>query len=422
MIKDFAEHQWSSTIQEMQSDSGGLEFPSVVICNVNRIKWSKAQEYNLTTDMIQLMFVSLALHNQYTISKYNFSALSQYREWRAAHNFSFLDIFDNLGPQIEDIFIQKDFSTQYRITPFFTIEYGRCWRVDFNYSSNTVGSKGGKIMLLDSQVWDYLPLLYNNHLHEGLALQIAYDGRVELGQWITIQPGTRTAIAIQAYEDSIRQEESSTFNPFTLLKSKPPCTLHPTLQFSDLSQYTVSNCKLDCNFLRTVRACQCIPYFRNAHYRSCEAEEHLTCFGYKSTPSIVLSADELSARSMGLDIQTDLSGNSFISTPVEVQAEVSNCGMGCEKRCKDRYVQTQLYVTNAPTERQVDQLQALLNGSDTKRRTQDVILLEIYFGTMVKKTVELYEVMNLENMISSSGGLIGLWAGMSFLTALKRRR
>jgi hypothetical protein len=29
---------------------------------------------------------------------------------------------------------------------------------------------------------------------------------------------------------------------------------------------------------------------------------------------------------------------------------------------------------------------------------------------------ELYEVMSFDNFISSSGGLMGLWAGMSFLT------
>src|SRR5262249_45568714 len=88
---------------------GGLELPSVIICNVNRIKWSKAKEYNLTTDMIKFMFLSLTIHNQYTITEYNFSAANQYMEWRKAHNLSFLEVFENLGPDIEDIFVQSEF-------------------------------------------------------------------------------------------------------------------------------------------------------------------------------------------------------------------------------------------------------------------------------------------------------------------------
>lgn len=54
---------------------------------------------------------------------------------------------------------------------------------------SVLGSKGGMTLFLDVQGWDYLPLLDNNFLYEGMVMQVTYTGSIEVGQWISLLPG-----------------------------------------------------------------------------------------------------------------------------------------------------------------------------------------------------------------------------------------
>jgi hypothetical protein len=40
------------------------------------------------------------------------------------------------------------------------------------------GSKGGSLFIFNTEGWDYLPIIENNNIREGLALQVAYEANV----------------------------------------------------------------------------------------------------------------------------------------------------------------------------------------------------------------------------------------------------
>lgn len=75
-------------------------------------------------------------------------------------------------------------------------------------------------MVLDVQSWDYVPMMYNNFISEGLMIQMTYSGSAEIGQWTKLHPGTQTSIALHAVQSTVRLQERSILNPFTLFDSK----------------------------------------------------------------------------------------------------------------------------------------------------------------------------------------------------------
>uniref|UniRef100_A0A914ULU6 Uncharacterized protein n=1 Tax=Plectus sambesii TaxID=2011161 RepID=A0A914ULU6_9BILA len=77
-------------------------------------------------------------------------------------------------------------------------------------------------------------------------------------------------------------------------------------------------------------------------------------------------------------------------------------------------------MTKLPSDNQREKLEDWLIGQNMKHvRVDDIIVVEIFFTSLSIKLTERYEAMSLDNLISSSGGLIGLWAGMSFLTVFQ---
>uniref|UniRef100_A0A914UJC5 Uncharacterized protein n=1 Tax=Plectus sambesii TaxID=2011161 RepID=A0A914UJC5_9BILA len=233
---------------------------------------------------------------------------AEFLEWRKEKNLSYFDMFEAIGPKYEDIVLVAACDGNITTTPIDTYEYGRCYYLESNCTSNMVGSQSGMILYLDTQGYDYVPLVSNNYMYEGLMLQLTYNKRVEIGQWIKLYPTTHTTVGMKAVETSVRLQEYSYLNPFSLLESPPPCDKNPKLAFSDASQYSASTCLLE--------------YW--------------------------------------------------------------------------------------------------LIGQNMKHvRVDDIIVVEIFFTSLSIKLTERYEAMSLDNLISSSGGLIGLWAGMSFLTVFQ---
>uniref|UniRef100_A0A914X1F4 Uncharacterized protein n=1 Tax=Plectus sambesii TaxID=2011161 RepID=A0A914X1F4_9BILA len=278
LISEYNRKLWSTTIEEISADS--LPLPSLVVCNVNRIKKSRAEQYGLTDDLLHYIFMHM--DTQYQVKSYDLSAEAAFIEWRTAYNFSYMDIFDKLAHSFQDIFISSGIIDKVFVKqPIDTLDYGRCQCYDANRSSTVVGTKGGLTLVLDTQGYEYLPLFYDNHLYEGVAVKMAYNCRVEVGQWIILQPATRVSLGMQLYEKTLRESERSPYNPFSYLASEPPCERDPKLMFSDnaLGRYTVENCMKECEWLRAVRQCNCIPYMKNEQYRTCEVDELRKCQG-----------------------------------------------------------------------------------------------------------------------------------------------
>lgn len=76
------------------------------------------------------------------------------------------------------------------------------------------------MIALDTQGWDYLPIIENNYLMQGLAIQLSYTGTADIGNWIKLQPGTHTTVIMQIAETNFRlAAKSSAFNPLKYIDS-----------------------------------------------------------------------------------------------------------------------------------------------------------------------------------------------------------
>ncbi len=73
---------------------------------------------------------------------------------------------------------------------------------------------------MKAQLNEYLPTMRNNHLGVGLALQISYTGVVELGQWIILNPGVRTSVAIRVVEQTVRESDRTFWDPLSFMDSE----------------------------------------------------------------------------------------------------------------------------------------------------------------------------------------------------------
>lgn len=70
----------------------------MIVCNFNRLKMSKVRKYNMTMDMVSYMFLNLGPSVEYAETPdFDFSEEENFTNWRTAHNFSFMDIYDHLG-------------------------------------------------------------------------------------------------------------------------------------------------------------------------------------------------------------------------------------------------------------------------------------------------------------------------------------
>uniref|UniRef100_A0A914XGM1 Uncharacterized protein n=1 Tax=Plectus sambesii TaxID=2011161 RepID=A0A914XGM1_9BILA len=136
-IDDFSAHKWVSTAKEEPSGINGTKFPSIIVCNINRLKNSKVNEYNMSYDMVRFLFLS-SFQDQYIIKDENTTAALEFYKWQKAHNLTYLDIFEKMAPKCEDIFIEEQCSKG-NITPLQTLEYGRCYRWETNELATTWG-------------------------------------------------------------------------------------------------------------------------------------------------------------------------------------------------------------------------------------------------------------------------------------------
>lgn len=86
----------------------------------------------MTMRMIKYLFLNLGQVTEAVFDDQDLSEEANFITWRKANNFSYVDIFDRLGPNCEDILINGHCKSRaLRIEPLDTIEFGRCQRVEF---------------------------------------------------------------------------------------------------------------------------------------------------------------------------------------------------------------------------------------------------------------------------------------------------
>uniref|UniRef100_A0A914UIF0 Uncharacterized protein n=1 Tax=Plectus sambesii TaxID=2011161 RepID=A0A914UIF0_9BILA len=359
-VGDYTDHKWVSTVKEEDPDINGTKFPSIIVCNINRLKDSKVKEYNMSYDMVRFLFHT-TFQDKYIIKDENTTAALEFYKWQKAHNLTYLDIFEKMAPKCEDIFIEEQCS-EGNITPVQTLEYGRCYRWETNELATSWGAKGAEQLILNTQGWDYVPIIENNYLIQGLAIQLSYTSFPEYGDWIKLQPGTHTSLSMQIAEASFRlPSKSSVLNPFQYidsLGSEPPCSRDPQLKYFNDTPYSVVSCFIECYWILPVTLCNCIPFLPSKFYRTCDTQETYSCL-------------------------LNITGN---FTTDDVEANFYDCTSQCPEPCVFRYVEATTSQTTFPSDEQRPELEKWLAANQMGNvQLKDVIVLEFYFGSLEAK-------------------------------------
>lgn len=147
----------------------------------------------MTLDMVQYFYRNMIPFIDYLIPSIDQSFEQDFIAWRKLLNFNLGDIHDAMSHSFDDMIPSGPrWNQSFSVT--YTVDYGKCMRIDFNKNSTRIGnaerynpfnccaisgSKGGDRLIFDVQGWDYLPLIANNYIHEGIVFQVTY-GNVSL--------------------------------------------------------------------------------------------------------------------------------------------------------------------------------------------------------------------------------------------------
>uniref|UniRef100_A0A914VY86 Uncharacterized protein n=1 Tax=Plectus sambesii TaxID=2011161 RepID=A0A914VY86_9BILA len=407
--RTYTMHHWVTTVYE--ENSGGInEFPTVTVCNYNRLRQSAATQYNLSQDNLIFMFHKMP--PQKTMSgdfHMNDSSRESFIKWKLEHNMTIKKIFSELSPRCDDTFEyigHKTFSTHncaqskyLNITPVFTAEFGQCYQLNIRlpYKLNYPGKKFALNLLLNAQLKEYLNFSLGNYLEQGFALQFHFGPKIVEWQWISVAPGFHLMIGLRERQNRVKKSSQQSFgNIWDMfssrpLLSEPPCAKNPKLKYMGQEHYSREQCLVECIVQPVVENCGCISYLDSPTVPICEIEEYVACLELLRHLNISFDREE--------------------------------CHKSCEEPCFDRRIEASMSFTAFPAVNQLQSLQKLLRvGKPPMTREEiweDYASVDIFFEKLSVMVVEQYESFGLEALISSYGGQMSLWAGASLLTVVQ---
>ena len=88
--------------------------------------------------MIEFVFANMISPNR-DYSTIDPAIAVEFSEWRKEKNLSYFDMFEAIGPKYEDIVLVAVCNGNITTTPIDTYEYGRCYYLESNCTSNMVG-------------------------------------------------------------------------------------------------------------------------------------------------------------------------------------------------------------------------------------------------------------------------------------------
>uniref|UniRef100_A0A914W535 Uncharacterized protein n=1 Tax=Plectus sambesii TaxID=2011161 RepID=A0A914W535_9BILA len=284
-------------------------------------------------------------------------------------------------------------------TAIFTAEFGQCHQINIKLTNNIIiaGKMQGLSVLLRANLHDYLNITTNNYMDEGFAVQLHFGPQVALGQWMTIAPGFHYMFAMK--ERRLRARPPSDMfgvgynlqEYVSLFGSKPPCEMYPKLKYDIAEKYSRPQCMHECSMDNFNKYCNCLPFYDSPSVRICELEELADCY------------------------------NLLIEYNASRPSEA--CLLGCKEPCSDRTVETSITFGRFPPRSQIKDMEASLanigESATLEQIREDFIMLDIYFEKLSITVVEWYEAQGFESLISSLGGVMSLWAGMSILTIVQ---
>ncbi len=236
LLRDYTDQgAWISVTYEVPKEE--LHLPDILLCNYNRINYTKAMEYHLTET--QLLYISRQFRNpEYVFSAWEFGnstrkeGAAQYKKWSARHNITFQNLMQPLAHDCEETIIFMVFDGRRVENPckFVKIresqQLGACLFIhppEFLGKITKHGNSNGLKLVFDTNTIDYEPDFVSRYLDYGFAMHLSYNSYPN--DWISLSSGFHHWISIRKDRTIINSNYRFSYLKFSWSKNdeNAPC-------------------------------------------------------------------------------------------------------------------------------------------------------------------------------------------------------
>ncbi|XP_072048558.1 acid-sensing ion channel 1-like [Amphiura filiformis] len=377
-----------NTLVEVEHRSK-ITFPAVTICNYNRFYNSRvADEYRKHLDRV-LGFADTL--DYYEINSENSWGDQSAESWD--DEFDFEEFADQSGFRLNDSLLRCDWKgkknscSAHNFTAILIPDYGTCYQFNVDdkdenrLRQNLPGAGHGLSILLDINQEDYTETFKQGHHEAGLKFVVHHWNDPPLVETLglSIPPGFHTYAAVRK-----KKYES-------LPKPWGKC-------ISVEDGYNKNLCLLDCRLDFIVDKCHCQPLGYDGNTTLCTPEQQEQCVSKAIQEYRLLGSSE-------------------------------ECD--CPTPCTEVTYRTSLSMTSFPSDELAEEYQkkysTLKNTADKDNSSfsisedlklrKNLVYLDVYFEELSETEFKQVEAMSFSALLSDLGGQMGLFLGMSAITA-----
>ncbi|GFN93968.1 acid sensing ion channel 1 [Plakobranchus ocellatus] len=379
---------------------GKMKFPAVTVCNLNRIRLSKAPQSlvrNLPSDIMD------------DVNEEDLKFIFAY----------FLRPFgkqeqQEMGHQMQDMLVKCKFGNELckpeNFTFFYNLQHGNCYTFASSQDSNRsqwltmrAGPGNGLSMEFDVQFDENLP----STTASGLKVLIHDNGEVPFPEDGGIMAGTEAATSIAIRKTRFKQPAS----PYVDCIAKVDVNNKDKNLFAELGfAYSLNACQKSCVQKHIYKLCQC-----------CSINFPCNEDALQLSTGIVAEEDNTIPICNITDYETFYCVNN-------IEEDFSDNKLECTKKCPPACEQSSFSTTvsSAPWPTS-DYRQTLLrrHGLDLNATQlleageRSFLKLEIYFDSLILDKIVGQPAFTWNKLLSDIGGQLGLLLGFSILTAVE---
>ncbi|XP_072048341.1 acid-sensing ion channel 2-like [Amphiura filiformis] len=376
-----------NTLIEVEHQSK-LTFPGVTICNYNRFYNSRiSEEYQKHLDRL-LGFADI-------LNYYDASFETTWGDQSAWDDeFDFEQFAAQSGFRLNDSLLRcdwkgkKDSCSADNFTAIFIPDYGICYQFniddkDENRLRQTLpGAENGLSILMDINQEEYTETFKQGHHEAGLKFVVHHWNDPPLVETLglAIPPGFHTYAAVR------KKKYESLPKPWGKCESVK-------------DGYNKKDCLGDCRLDHIVRSCDCRPLGYTGDTETCTPDQQTDCVAKALQEyRLLASSDACNCPTQCTEIvyTASLSMTSFPSDQLE-----------------------QEYLKNYETFIEVvdDEGNSSFSTSGERNLRKNLVYLDVYFDELSETRFKQVEAMSFSALLSDLGGQMGLFLGMSAITA-----
>ncbi|XP_072049118.1 acid-sensing ion channel 1B-like [Amphiura filiformis] len=380
-----------NTLVEVEHRSE-LTFPAVTICNYNRFYNSRiSEEYRKYLDRVLKFADTLNYYDAYSENSEGYESAEI---WDGLNDeFDFEQFSTQSGFRLNDSLLrcdwkgEKDSCSAENFTAIFIPDYGICYQFNINDKDENrlrqtlPGADNGLSILININQKEYTETFKRGHHEAGLKFVVhQWDDQplIEtLG--LAIAPGFHTYAAVR------EKKYESLPKPWGKCKSVK-------------DGYNEKHCLFDCRLKRIVSTCNCRPLGYTGKSQICTPDQQADCV----------------AKALQ-----------------EYRSIASSDVCNCPTQCTEVVYTASLSMTSFPSDELAEEYQkkyetfigvvdkdnsSFSNSGDLKLR-KNLVYLDVYFDELSETTFKQVEAMSFSALLSDLGGQMGLFLGMSAITA-----